>query len=186
MRSTLNATWTTTFAVTGLAIGAGAAVASIPTADGVIHACYKNTAGEVRIVEADNNCKSTEQPLSWSQRGPAGPAGLAGPAGPTGQAGRDGVPGGAIPARLQQGTLVSLAATAAGTSIAECSTSEYLVQGGYEVGYPGTGRSGTLTDQAAFDRNGDGILDSYRVGVRNTSEGELIVSTHAWCATTLD
>ena len=102
-----------------LGLVAGIAVASIPDASGVIHACYKSAQGQVRIVEAAADCNPSESAIQWSQTGPSGPAGPgdhkvlrgrpeqqgrlgrpgrldrraggpAGPAGPTGQPGRPG------------------------------------------------------------------------------------------------
>ena len=41
----------------------------------VIYSCVSKTNGAVRIVEATTTCKSSENPLSWNQEGPAGPPG---------------------------------------------------------------------------------------------------------------
>ena len=70
-----------------LAFGVGLAVASIPDAGGVIHACYKNSQGQTRIVESAADCNPAETPIQWSQTGPAGPSGPAGPTGPAGPPG---------------------------------------------------------------------------------------------------
>ena len=58
-----------------LGLVAGIAVASIPDASGVIHACYKSAQGQVRIVEAAADCNPSESAIQWSQTGPSGPAG---------------------------------------------------------------------------------------------------------------
>ena len=60
-----------------LGLVAGIAVASIPDASGVIHACYKSAQGQVRIVEAAADCNPSESAIQWSQTGPSGPAGPA-------------------------------------------------------------------------------------------------------------
>lgn len=70
-----------------LAFGVGIAVASIPDASGVIHACYKTSQGQTRIVESAADCNPAETPIQWSQTGPQGPAGPVGPQGPIGPQG---------------------------------------------------------------------------------------------------
>ncbi len=79
------------------------AYASIPSADGVIHGCYKKSGGILRLVEdSATQCSGNESPLTWNQtgdRGPAGPQGPqglqgnVGPTGPQGEAGPAGAPG---------------------------------------------------------------------------------------------
>jgi hypothetical protein len=64
-----------------LAAVGGVALASIPDANGVIHACRKNSTGEIRVIDsATQTCPSGTVPLNWSQTGPQGPAGATGPA----------------------------------------------------------------------------------------------------------
>jgi hypothetical protein len=46
-----------------------------------IQACYNNTNGELRRVNAPSDCRNHETPISWSIVGPAGPQGLPGPSG---------------------------------------------------------------------------------------------------------
>jgi hypothetical protein len=69
---------------TGLAIAAvlvavtgGVAYATIPAADGVIHGCYSNRDGKLRVVdtEAGQGCVDRETALDWNQQGPPGPPG---------------------------------------------------------------------------------------------------------------
>lgn len=105
----------TTTAVGALALGtAGVAVASVPSANGVIHACL-SPPGTVRVIDTDagQTCRSNETPLDWNQQGLPGPQGVpgsagvqgpAGPAGPkgdTGPAGPQGPPGQTGPAGAQ-------------------------------------------------------------------------------------
>ena len=73
-----------------LAFGGGVALASQDTGT-TITACVDGTNGNVRITAQD--CRQTEQPLSWNQVGPAGPQGPAGADGPAGPAGQDGIDG---------------------------------------------------------------------------------------------
>jgi hypothetical protein len=73
-----------------LALGS-AAWASIPDANGVIHACYGKSGGNVRVLDAANaTCGGNETSLTWNQTGLAGPMGPQGPAGPAGPAGPKG------------------------------------------------------------------------------------------------
>jgi hypothetical protein len=64
------------------ALGVGVALASIPDAGGVIHACYKTSQGQTRIVESAADCSPSETPIQWNQTGPAGATGPQGPPGP--------------------------------------------------------------------------------------------------------
>jgi hypothetical protein len=94
-----------------LATIGGVAYAAIPDSSGVIHGCYTNRVGVLRVIDpsAGQSCTSLETPIQWSQKGPkgdAGPTGSAGPkgdrgdpgpAGPAGADGRDGAPGPAGP-----------------------------------------------------------------------------------------
>ena len=65
----------------------------------VIHSCVetKRSANRpkasLRIIQADENCLSTERALNWNQRGPTGPAGPQGQRGQRGAAGARRVPG---------------------------------------------------------------------------------------------
>jgi hypothetical protein len=78
----------------GLMLGvAGTAIASIPDANGVIHACYRDD-DDVRLVDpAVTPCKAKETPIQWNQAGPTGPPGPVGPAGPPGPQGPKGPEG---------------------------------------------------------------------------------------------
>lgn len=80
-------------AVAGLTLAGGLAWASIPDA-GVIHGCYKNVSGDLRVVDsATSSCKNNETSLVWNQAGTPGPQGPAGPQGPQGPEGPQGPPG---------------------------------------------------------------------------------------------
>src|SRR2546430_10078925 len=82
------------FVLVGSSVLVVAAVGGlIPDPDGVIHGCYDNTTGAMRVVTGVTSCAGTETPLSWNQAGvpgatgQAGPIGLPGVAGPAGAAG---------------------------------------------------------------------------------------------------
>jgi hypothetical protein len=57
---------------------AGAANASIPDANGIIHACFKSSStnqGALRVIDTDKGqaCGSSESPLQWRQTSPVVP-----------------------------------------------------------------------------------------------------------------
>ena len=69
--------------ITGIATAAllaiaGVAVASIPASDGTIHGCYKNSTGDLRVIDSTATCPNGTTPLNWNQTGPQGPPGPAG------------------------------------------------------------------------------------------------------------
>jgi hypothetical protein len=87
-------------AVMGLTLAGGLAWASIPDANGVIHGCYKDVSGDLRVVDsATSSCKNNETSLVWNQAGTPGPQGPAGPQGPQGPEGPQGPlgPGAVLP-----------------------------------------------------------------------------------------
>jgi Collagen triple helix repeat (20 copies) len=86
------------------ALAGGAAVmaasASIPSASGVITACYSDTVSSNRfyLIDTDKGqtCPKGYQKISFNQTGPQGPQGIpgsTGPAGPSGPSGPSGAPG---------------------------------------------------------------------------------------------
>ncbi len=86
-----------TAVVVGLVVSAalGAiAYASIPDAGGVIHGCYKNGNGDLRVIDSSaDSCKSSETGLNWNKQGIPGPQGPQGAQGPQGQQGPQGPEG---------------------------------------------------------------------------------------------
>ena len=69
------------------------AFASIPSANGVIHGCFRRSDGRLRVInaEAGRTCQTGERSLNWNQRGRRGPRGLRGPQGEQGIQGESGV-----------------------------------------------------------------------------------------------
>ena len=49
------------------------ALAAIPDSAGVIHACFKQNNGQVRVVEPGTSCHPSEAALSWNANGAPGP-----------------------------------------------------------------------------------------------------------------
>ena len=76
-------------AVVAALLAAGAAYATIPDSNGVIHGCSANKDGSLRVIDLDagQSCGTKESPLDWNTKGPAGPQGPIGPIGPQGPAG---------------------------------------------------------------------------------------------------
>jgi hypothetical protein len=66
-------------AVALLGIGIGAAVASIPAANGTINTCYSTRTGVLRVIDyPSKRCVSGERLLRWNQAGPSNIAALQG------------------------------------------------------------------------------------------------------------
>lgn len=92
-----SAAWTRTQKVAAGTVGlwmvgvAGVSASAAIPDDGIIHGCYNEQTGQLRVVDPDSDeCKTSEAPLSWNQEGPRG---LQGPTGPEGPRGPQGVPG---------------------------------------------------------------------------------------------
>jgi hypothetical protein len=74
-------------AIAALAISlGGVAYATIPDSNGVIHGCYLNKIGTLRVIDTDTaqHCLSFETPIQWNQTGPTGAQGPAGANGVSG------------------------------------------------------------------------------------------------------
>jgi hypothetical protein len=70
-------------AVIAVTLGAGGlAVATIPDSGGIIHGCFKNRSGELRVIDTEAQppeaCTARETPLNWNQQGPKGDPGAPG------------------------------------------------------------------------------------------------------------
>jgi hypothetical protein len=83
------------------ALAGSIALAAIPDANGVFHACYNNSTKAVRMLDT-GSCNTGETQVNWSQTGPRGATGSQGATGPTGPAGLQG-PKGATGATGAQG-----------------------------------------------------------------------------------
>jgi hypothetical protein len=61
-----------------LAVAASVAYATIPDSAGVIHGCYLNKVGVLRVIDtaAGQKCTALETAIQWNQTGPPGPKGL--------------------------------------------------------------------------------------------------------------
>lgn len=55
------------------ALGAGVVYGAIPDEDGIIHGCYQNQTGTLRVIEsASETCRGSETALTWNQEGQPG------------------------------------------------------------------------------------------------------------------
>jgi hypothetical protein len=68
----------------GSAVAAGQVLA--PTTDGVIHGCYNQAMGQLRVATSPDDCEARERAIAWNQVGPQGLAGPQGAKGDTGAA----------------------------------------------------------------------------------------------------
>ena len=66
-----------------LAATGGVAYSAIPDGGGVIHSCYDNVTGAMRVIdsEASGVCRGGETALDWNQKGQPGATGPPGPPG---------------------------------------------------------------------------------------------------------
>lgn len=70
------------------------AIAAIPDATGVIHACYNVTNGNLRVIDPSTaSCRIGEAPLQWNVQEQPGTPGAPGAPGSPGAAGPAGPPG---------------------------------------------------------------------------------------------
>ena len=87
-----------TLAAIAVLASASVGYAAIPSANGVIHACYNassNPTGQLRVIdaEASGKCSKNEKALNFNQTGPQGPPGPQGIQGIQGIQGEQGLPG---------------------------------------------------------------------------------------------
>jgi hypothetical protein len=75
-----------------LGLGAAAAYAMIPSANGQIRGCFGSN-GNLRVIDENDVCHQNETLLVWNQTGAPGPAGQPGTNGAPGPAGPPGPPG---------------------------------------------------------------------------------------------
>ncbi len=148
------------------AVAVSGALAAIPSANGVIHGCYKPIAGTLRVIDADAaaRCTDKEKGLNWSVQGPKGDKGDPGPPGAQGLSGSPGPPGPQGPAGTSTVTFmgsgrVDLAADATFTQVA----SKSLPAGDWAiVAYVNTtgfgGFDGDFIRDAVCELRSDGVV----------------------------
>jgi hypothetical protein len=111
-----------------LLVGGAHAAGVIPGPDGVIHGCYQNNNGKLRVLPAGETCDRNETALPWNQVGPAGPRG---DKGDRGEAGPQGQPG----LSEYQTIPVQQPISAAGGYVFEaaCPAGKTAISGGYSL-----------------------------------------------------
>jgi hypothetical protein len=147
----------------------------VPGADGVIHACFEDDGGKLRVIDPQLGitCKREETPLQWNQTGPQGPKGDAGAPGPAGAPGLSG---------YQQVTQsinnFSLAAQTESVHVLSCPDGKKVLGGGF-----------LLFDAAGFlANNSDGPVNESQWGIsmfNPSATGSVTIGTvtfYAICA----
>ena len=91
-------------------------MASIPSGNGTVHACYQKQSGQLRVIDKDagDTCRSSEAAISFNQKGPTGPTGpkgATGPAGPTGPSGNGSGAGFATQKSFKPGEVLTTSTT---------------------------------------------------------------------------
>jgi hypothetical protein len=136
----------------------GAALASIPDANGVIHACRLNSNGSIRVIDtASQSCNGSETELTWSQTGPQGPAGPS-------------------PSIYTKATSFSAPGTATTTFTQNCDVGDLGVGGGWRNGF--TGVSVTADRPAQPNNNSN---NGWSADFTNSNATARDVEVHAVC-----
>jgi hypothetical protein len=138
----------------------GIVSASIPDANGEIHACVVTRTGALRVIDSEvaapATCTSKETALSWSRQGPAG---------------QDGAPG---PAGSVSATYVRRVASITGPIVVEatCDAGDFVTGGGGET-------DGVLEDSYPYV---SGFGSDVPVGWRAKRSGGTTVAAYVVCA----
>ena len=83
--------WIAATAVGATLAGVGIGAAIIPGSDGVIHGCYANKMGALRVIDSSASCNDkTETAIEWNKQGIQGIQGEPGPQGSQGDPGATG------------------------------------------------------------------------------------------------
>ena len=161
----------------------GAAFAAIPDSSGVIHGCYDDRSGKLRVTDTEDgdprSCGDNETPLNWNRVGPQGPTGATGPQGIAGPAGPQGPPGLSDYVRVASNAPSSGADTKSAT--AECPDGTRVLGGGGLIASPaGEHQIGVFTHDS-FPRSAP---DGWTVGARETVENGAVwgLTAYAICA----
>ena len=108
-------------AVLASAAGVSYATSSVlATGTSVIHGCYLNRIGTLRVIDPNRQrCSFVETPIQWNQAGPPGLNGAPGPSGPKGDPGRKGDPGTLASIDQLEGTPCTLGGRTGATHMAK-------------------------------------------------------------------
>jgi hypothetical protein len=161
------------------AVFAGAAYATIPGSDGVIHACYAKSGGALRVIDASvTNCKAGETSLNWDQQGQPGPKGdpgEPGPPGPQGEQGEPGAPGG-LSGYEVRGNAIAVPAGQRLTATVSCPAGKKVLGGGFFA---------NSEDIVLLEESADFIGQSWSVKARNVGAEAIALEAQVFCASVL-
>jgi hypothetical protein len=175
------------------AVQSQSALATIPDANGVFHACYLKSGGTMRVIDNSvTTCRSTETAIAWNATGPQGPAGPAGSTGPAGPAGQTGATGPAGPgldlakAYVRKSANVTVGAGSQGAANSTCDPGDVAIAG--EYGVNGVNFlvyfAGILTDPAKIGSTTD-VASFYEFFVVNNNPAGgagILIFSQATCA----
>jgi hypothetical protein len=141
-----------------LAAAGSIAWAAIPDSGGVIHGCYENVSGKLRVSDTDDGepkaCGNNETSLSWSQQGPPGPPGPEGPKGDTGDTGPQGPPG--MSGYEQVSDTTEFNGDDSKQAFASCPEGKKVTGGGAFIVYSSPDQTGIFISQSGPESNGVG------------------------------
>jgi len=163
------------FSILALLIFGGIAYASIPDSSGVIHGCYKNSTGSLKVIDdSSQTCASGETALNWNQTGPQGATGPQGPQGPSG-----------LNAVTQVDTHYTVPAESSPTHLnfisrcPESATQTYSpLSGGFEANLPDPSLASVEISAASTDGSGQG---GWLVGLVDNSPTSFSLTVHVYC-----
>lgn len=151
-------------------VSGGAVWATIPDSSGVIHACYKTSNGQLRVIDTGlgATCNGSETALQWNVMGPTGPSGATN-----------------VVVRTDTETLVS---NETATFTALCHAGEVATGGGFRV--HGGASIPPLPVQISLSEPNSGPADptdgdtpnGWRVVANNTDSVSHDVTAYAVCA----
>lgn len=108
-----------------------------------LHACYKNSNGQMRYVTDPADCLPSETAVSWNQQGSQGPQGPAGPQGPQGLAGPQGLQGPQGSSGLSDIEMVYSTSPLDNAPfvaiLLPCPSGKQVISGGFDIMSPGGG-----------------------------------------------
>jgi len=155
-----------------LLIFGGIAYASIPDSNGVIHGCYKNSTGMLKVIDSSSQtCVSGETALNWNQTGPQGPQGIQGPSG--------------LNKVVQVNTHYTVPVEVTPTHLnftSHCPEGDgntySPLSGGFEANLPDPSLASVETSAASTDGTGQG---AWLVGLYDNSPTSFSLTVHVYC-----
>ncbi len=152
---------TVVISIVSLIVGGGVAYAahqiiSPDPVTHVIHACYNNSSGTIKLVDTGQLCHQNETAIQWNQTGAQG---IPGPAGPTGPAGPSGLSG------WEQDTHQVFTSPGAVTNVTVmCPAGKKVLGGGFDIETPDDVK--VFASEPALNGN---LINGWNVLVHNVS-----------------